>query len=514
MGELPPPASISDWPAPDSVRFQAAMRPDALAMIDLIRSRQFTYHDLDQAIDRCAYWLETQLSPTFGIRIAVLARNCAATPILHMAAARIGAVLVPLNWRLSVAELAFQVGDATPALLLADNEFLQVARDAARGTSTQIIELEIAEHDWSGHPAICPSFHPAAHLPSTILYTSGTSGRPKGALLSELNIFYTTVNFALMNRVSVGSVILCDMPLFHIVGLISMTRTAWSQGAIVVISAGFDPALTLSRLGDPALGITHYMCVPQMAQTLRQHPNYKAECLSHLTALCTGGAPNPPALIQRYLDDGVTMADGFGMSEAGTVLGMPIGSLDRIAQKAGSAGLPGPTMRIRLVDDDGNDVGTDEVGEIWISGPNLSPGYWNRPDLPSLHQQGGWLRSGDMARRDKDGFYFLVDRKKDMYISGGENVYPAEVEAAILELDTIAEVAVIGVANERWGEVGWAYVVPRAGVEVTAEGIDAHLATKLARYKRPVQVILVQSLPRTGSGKVQKHVLKSQVVAE
>lgn len=505
------PMSVPFLPAPDPLAFQAAAQPAKVAMVDLIGGRRFTYAGLDAAVNRCCAWLAARLGDAGGQRIAVIGRNDAAMPILHLAAARLGAIFAPLNWRLTVPELAFQVEDASPALLLADAEFLETGRRAAAGSpGTQVMELAVAQDAWGAMEPVRPATVQPVDQPSTLLYTSGTSGRPKGALLTESNLFFTNVNFGLMNRLNADSVVLCDMPLFHVVGLVTMTRTPLAQGGTLLLSRGFDPAVTLARLSDPELGVTHYMCVPQMAQTLRQHPDYDPAGLRRMVALCTGGAPMPAALIQRFSEDGITIADGYGMSEAGTVLGMPITDRARIVEKAGSAGIPGPTLRLRLVDDEGQDVPDGQVGEIWINGPTLSPCYWNRPELPTLAQQGGWLRTGDAARRDADGFYYLVDRKKDMFISGGENVYPAEVEAAVLELDSVAEVAVIGVPDARWGEVGWAYVVPRAGHQVTAEQVLSHLDGRCARYKRPQRVIITDSLPRTGSGKVQKHLLRQQ----
>lgn len=501
-------------PAPDPLAFQAGAQPDKIALADLTSGRRYSYAELDRTVNRCAAWLAGRLGDAVGQRIAVLGRNDAAMPVLHMAAARLGAIFAPLNWRLTVPELAFQVADAAPALLLAPAEFLDTARAAALGREgTAVLPLAEAEAAWLAMPDIRPPAQPGDR-PSTLLYTSGTSGRPKGALLTESNLFFTTVNFSLMNHVTAASVLLCDMPLFHVVGLVTMVRTPLTQGGTLLLSSGFDPAQTMARLADPALGITHYMCVPQMAQALRQNPAYDPVPLRRLTALCTGGAPMPPALIRRFSEEGITIADGYGMSETGTVLGMPVGDRARIVAKAGSAGLPGPTLRLRLVDEDGQDVPDGAVGELWISGPNLSPGYWNRPEQPTLADQGGWLRTGDAARRDGDGFYYLVDRKKDMFISGGENVYPAEVEAAILELPAIAEAAVIGMPDERWGEVGWAYIVPAAGQAVTEQQVLAHLDGRIARYKRPQRVVITDGLPRTGSGKVQKHLLKQKAAAD
>lgn len=499
-------------PAPDPVAFQAAAQPDKLAMVDLVGGRRYSYAALDRAVNQCAAWLVGRIGDVAGQRVAVLARNDTAIPILHLALARLGAMLVPLNWRLTVPELNFQVGDCLPALLLADGDFKEAAVRAAAGR-VPVLDLSATAAEWDATAPVRPAGVPSVDTPSTLLYTSGTSGRPKGVLLTESNLFFTNVNFGLMNRVTSQSVVLCDMPLFHVVGLVTMVRTPLAQGGTLLMSRGFEPTVTLARLADPELGVTHYMCVPQMAQTLRQHPDYQPERLRRLVALCTGGAPMPAALIQRFCDEGITIADGYGMSESGTVLGMPIADRARILAKAGSAGIPGPVLRLRLVDDHGNDVPDGQVGEIWIAGPNLSPGYWNRPELPSLAEQGGWLRTGDAAWRDAEGFYYLVDRKKDMFISGGENVYPAEVEAAILEMDDVAEAAVIGMPDEKWGEVGWAYVVPRPGTGMTPERVMAYLDGRVARYKRPQRVLITNDLPRTGSGKLQKHVLKEKALS-
>jgi fatty-acyl-CoA synthase len=219
-------------------------------------------------------------------------------------------------------------------------------------------------------------------------------------------------------------------------------------------------------------------------------------------------------VIHRWVDDGVMIIDGYGMTEVGTVLGMPIGDLAVVREKAGSAGRPAPGVSVRIVAPDGRDVAVGEVGELWLKGENVTAGYWGRPDATAQSFQDGWLKTGDAARLDADGFYYLVDRWKDMFISGGENVYPAEVEAAILELDGVSEVAVVGAPDARWGETGVAYVVAAPGASMTADAVSAHCRGRLAGYKAPRLVKLVDSLPRTGSGKVRKDLLKAECAAE
>jgi fatty-acyl-CoA synthase len=266
--------------------------------------------------------------------------------------------------------------------------------------------------------------------------------------------------------------------------------------------------VTNERLADGALGITHYFCVPQMAEALRYADGFRPEAWS-LTALFTGGAPNPPTNIRWWVDQGVAMVDGFGMTEAGTVLGMPLDP-DLIVTHAGAVGLAGPATAVRIVDLHERDVPDGTAGEILVKGPHVSPGYWNRPgEREKAFTADGWLRTGDVARRDADGYISIVDRRKDMFITGGENVYPVEIENALIEHPAVMEVAVIGVPDARWGEVARAFVVPKPGARVTEDELAAHCAERLARYKIPKSFHVTDQLPRTGSGKVQKHRLRA-----
>jgi fatty-acyl-CoA synthase len=203
------------------------------------------------------------------------------------------------------------------------------------------------------------------------------------------------------------------------------------------------------------------------------------------------------------------MSEGFGMSETGSNFGMPVADMEQLVAKAGSCGLPYISIETRIVDDVGDDIARGETGELWLRGPSITKGYWNKPEMTAAAFEGDWFKTGDAARQDDDGFFYLVDRKKDMYISGGENVYPAEVEAAIAELSDIAECAVIGVPDAKWGEVGKAFVIGRNGAIIEPDDIITFCNTRLARFKVPVYVVVTDTIPRTASGKVQKHLLKN-----
>ena len=422
--------------------------PHKIACIDLGTGRRLTYGDLHAHIDRCAAWLEGALGDPAGERIATLSRNSVDVLSLQLACARVGAIFQPLNWRLPGPELAVLVEDARPALLVYEAEFASALAALARFEGMALVAFDDGPDGFAARVATAPS-HPihavpaADDAPATLLYTSGTTGRPKGAMLSERNARAGAESFSVVGRVGPDAVFLCDMPMYHTVGLYAVCRTTLSQGATLVISPRFEAGETLRRLADPALGITHYFCVPQMAQMMRQAPGFSPKDLARLTALCTGGAPIPAAVIHRWVDDGVMIIDGYGMTEAGTVLGMPVGDLALVRDKAGSAGRPAPGVALRLVDPDGRDVAEGEIGELWLKGANITAGYWDRPEATAQAFEDGWLKTGDAARRDADGFYYLVDRWKDMFISGGENVYPAEVEAAILELDGVSEVCLL-----------------------------------------------------------------------
>jgi len=493
------------WTTPDPVALHARTQPERTACIDLASGLRWTYASLDESIQRAVGVLQRGYGVEPGQRIASVARNSADLLILQQGAMRIGAIFVPVNWRLSVAEQESILADCGPVLVLHDAALAAAVPEACMRLDMGAFAMAVeAEKPAPRRPL------PAGDTPSIILYTSGTSGRPKGVILTERNAFATAVNFGILGRVGNSSVFLCDSPMFHVIGLITSLRAPLLQGGAVLISPAFDAAVTNRRLADPTLGVTHYFCVPQMARMLRGSADFAPARWTSLVAIFTGGAPNPAADIRWWLDQGVRMADGFGMTEAGTVLGMPI-EAEAIARKAGSAGLPAPSLSLRIVDDDGHDVTAGEPGEIWLAGPNVTSGYWSRPDETArAFTADGWFRTGDIARQDGDGFVTLVDRRKDMFISGGENVFPVEVELALLDHPDVAEAAVIGVADERWGEVGRAFVVVKPGRILDPAALASHCAGRIARYKVPREFLAIEALPRTASGKIQKHLLRAR----
>lgn len=480
----------------DDVAAQARLQPDRLAAIDLASGRRWTYAQLDRDIAACARVLVGQ-GLTQGDRLAAFARNHVLLLVLHAACARIGVIYVPLNWRLADDELTWIIADADPALLVHDD-------GNARGLSgLSLLDLDAAVA--AAEPLNTPAHD--GHRPSLILYTSGTSGRPKGAVLSERNLAETGINIGILARIGNSSRVLTDSPMFHVIGLVTNVRAYWMQGGVVLVSEGFEAGRTIARIADPELGVTHYFCVPVMAAMLRQHPDFAPAKMRGLTAIFTGGAPNPAADIVAWLDDGIAMVNGYGMSENGTLIGMPI-EIAEIRKRLMSAGVPTGRVEIRVVDDAGEALPPGTAGEVQVRGPNLASGYWRRPEATAkAFLPDGWFVTGDVATIDKQGFVSIVDRKKDMFISGGENVYPAEIEAVVAEFVGVAECAAIGVPDATWGEVGHLFVVALAG-EVDVTALSAHLGGRLARYKLPKWISVIDALPRNGAGKVQKAELR------
>ncbi len=484
----------------DLLALQARLQPGRLAAVDLASGRRWTHAGVDRAINQAVARLARH-GIRLSDRVAVLAKNRVELALLHFACARLGAIYVPLNWRLSAPELRTIVADAEPALVLGDASLATAGLD---GVPLDEFARELDRTD-PAEPAPIDS-----DRPSLILYTSGTSGRPKGVVLTERNLTTSALSSCVMSRVTHESAFLVDAPMFHVIGLVANLRPALMQGGAVLISDGFNPARTLERLGDPALGATHYFCVPQMAAALRAERSYDSARFRRLTALFTGGAPHPAANIRSWLADGIPVVDGFGMSEAGTVFGMPV---DRalIDAHAGSVGLATPRLAQRIVDANGRDCAPGEAGELLLKGDSITRGYWRLPDETKAAFTGdGWFRTGDVFRADPEGYHWLVDRLKDMYISGGENVYPAEIEAALAGHPGVSACAVVGIPDERWGESGHLFIEPAGSTRPDERAVMAHLEGKLARYKLPKRISLIDALPRNGAGKVLKILLRTR----
>jgi fatty-acyl-CoA synthase len=496
-----------DWIAHFSRR-----TPDKIALIDLESHRRFSYAELDARISRLATHLRNSLKIARGDRVAVLALNTTDTLEVQFACGRIGAVFLPLNTRLTVPELQFIVGDASPKLMIHDGELAETALTVAKLCN---VSLELLLGPGGSYEAAIASATPLDKLEdvtlddiSTIMYTSGTTGLPKGAIITHGMTFWNCVNLGGPAYISPSSVLLTVLPLFHTGGLNCYTNPVLHAGGTIFIMRAFDPALALQLISDPAQGINVFFGVPAIYQFMAQHSSFASSDFSRLVIGGVGGAPMPVPLLKVWEARGVALQQGYGMTETSPSV-MVLDKEDAV-RKAGSSGKPVLHTEVRIVRPDGGDADIGELGELWVKGPNVTPGYWNRPEANASSFTDGWLHTGDATRVDEEGFYYIVDRWKDMYISGGENVYPAEVENVLHQIAAIAEAAVIGIPNEQWGEVGMAIVALKPGHTLAAVEIHAHCAANLARFKCPRVIEFVDALPRNATGKIHKPTLRKQ----
>jgi fatty-acyl-CoA synthase len=499
---------VYDW-----IRHHARRVPHQAACIDLHSGRRFTYAQMDGRVDRAAAFLAGACGIGRGDRVAVLAPNTTDIFEIQFACVRLGAIFVPLNWRLTVPELTYILGDAAPKALVHDESFADAAAalQSACGIAVTVQTGGAGNAYEHGLARAGAPPAPAALVHDdiwTIMYTSGTTGHPKGAIITHGMTFWNAVNLGGPALVDPLTVHLAVLPLFHTGGLNCYANPVFHAGGTVAVMREFDPGRCLALLADRGNGLTHFFAVPAHYLFMSQHPDFAATDLSHLKVCGVGGAPCALSILQAWADKGLPLAQGFGMTETSPAV-MVLDAGMALA-KAGSVGLPVLHNEVRLVDENGDDVTAPEtIGELWVKGPNITPGYWNRPEATAEAITDGWLHTGDAAVRDADGHYRIVDRWKDMYISGGENVYPAEVENVIYQLPAVAEVAVIGVPDPRWGEVGEAVIAVKPGHTLAEADVLRHCRDRLARFKQPKSVRFVAALPRNATGKVLKRELRA-----
>ena len=474
----------------------ARFRPDAEAVYCVSTNRRWTY----RALARDARLWAGKLAHhgvVAGDRVALLAHNSGDHFALMFACAELGAVFFPLNWRLAPEELAWQLGNAEPRVLITDAAFREVLDHDA-------LSLEDGPGDLEGTG-------PGAALddPWVLMYTSGSSGRPKGALLTHSNLHWNALNTIMACDLTPDDVTLTFTPLFHTGGLNSLSSPLLHRGGRVVVTKGVDVPQALHLIETE--GITLLMGVPTIFQMLADHSDFHATDFSTVRDALCGGASLSLPLLERYLDRGIPLRQGFGMTEVGpNCFSMPH---DKVREKLGTVGLPIHHVAAQVVRPDGSVCGPDEPGELLLRGPIVCGGYFRNPEATAKSiDADGWFHSGDVLSVDADGFFTVRGRLKEMFISGGENVYPAEIEAVIYQHPGVANVAVIGVPHERWGEVGHAFVEPRPGSALEGEQLKGFLDGKLARFKLPKQITVMHALPRTASGKLDKVSLKKGAV--
>jgi fatty-acyl-CoA synthase len=498
----------------DWLAFHARRTPGKLALVDLESGRRFTYGEFNGRAGRLAHFLASGLGVGRGDRVGVLARDSSDLFEIQFACAKLGAIFAPFNWRLTAAELDYIIGDTAPEVIFHGPEFAETLRGPGISPAVEHLVETTGLGDASPYEeAISGAGDEAAPVEVThddtwtLLYTSGTTGRPKGAMLTYGVTFHNAVNVAVSVRITSATVNLDVLPLFHTAGLNLFANPVFHAGGTVLVMRSFEAGDLMSLLGDAEAGVTHFHGVPANYLFMSQLPEFERTDFSHLEFAGVGGAPSPVALLDAYARHGLDIVQAYGMTEVGPwALAQNAGAA---RAKPGSVGKPVMHSEACVVGPDGSDVAPGEIGELRFKGPNVVPGYWRRPDADAASFTGGWLHTGDAARMDQDGDYYIVDRWKDMYISGGENVYPVEVENAIAAHAAVLEAAVVGRADERWGEVGHAIVRLKDGESATAEEITGFCGETLARYKIPKSVeFTVEPLPRTASGKLLKRQLR------
>ena len=501
---------LPSFPArPDVVSWWARLAPARTAIVDRPRDARLTYAELDAASEGWARAL-VGLGIVRGERVAVLAGNRCELPMLFGACLRLGAVLLPLNWRLAAPELARVLADATPLVVIGESRFRAVAEDAERLCGVQLRWLDM---DAEMPPLIAraASGDGIAHVraepdaPTMLLYTSGSTGKPKGALLPHRQLFYNAMATTSGWQLGASDIAPIASPLFHTGGWHVFTTPLLQVGGTIVLFDQFDPVGFLDGLA--AERCTVAFSVPTQIAMMAECASW-GRPLPSLRYLISGGAPCPAALAARVREAGICFREGFGLTECGPNC-FAIDD-EQALRRPGSVGWPAPYLEMRLALGDGGEAGTEEPGELLLRGPQMFAGYLNDAVRTAEVVDGdGWLHTGDLATRDVDGAYRICGRKKEMFISGGENVFPGEVEAALAECPGVSEVVVVGVPDEKWGEVGRAYVVARAGQALTGEQVVAHARRTLAGYKVPKSVIVLDELPRLGSGKADRETLKN-----
>lgn len=496
-------SGVGSWPA-------RRVRSNRNSTAIVFEEQAYTYAQVLDRSTRLANALR-QLGVVRGDRIAYLGPNHPSIIETLFAAGMLGAILLPLNTRLAAAEHNFILHDASPKVLIwspscnstaaaLDNQ-LSIRFRISLSTDTD----NIFDYDTLLRTASVTQIDEPVTLDDVcmIQYTSGTSGQPKGVILTHGNVTWNCLNFLVDVDLTVHEISLVVAPLFHTAGMNNSFLPPFLKGGTTILMAGWNPEQALQLIQKHS--VSSMVAVPTIFQSMAQSPLWDHTDLSSIRVLVCGAAPVPITLIERYQERDLHFLQGYGLTE--TSPNATLLRADAVA-KDGSAGTSCFFSDLRILALE-KEADTGMPGEVWAQGPNVSPGYWDRPQATQNTFKDGWLRTGDAAFFDDDGFIFIVDRIKDMFISGGENIYPAEVENAIYRHPAIKECAVVGIPDDQWGEVGRAFIVLKEGKDVPDKELQEFLGTQLAKYKIPKTYIRVENLPRTASGKLLKRQLRS-----
>ncbi|MBT3790740.1 MAG: long-chain fatty acid--CoA ligase [Alphaproteobacteria bacterium] len=499
---------ISSW-----VDHHAAFTPEKVAI--RFEGTDYTWADLARRVARLSAVLRNELSVKTGDRVGYLGLNSPELVALFFACARIGAITVPLNWRLTLNEHQVMIADFEPRVLFVEPDYYDHAIRLGKSIgNAELVGMSDVPAGWFAYHNL--KTHVGDGLkgaqgagpdsPLLICYTSGATGAPKGAILNQNAFFFNAINSTHMHELTSQDRVLTNLPMFHVGGLNILTFPAFHIGATVIMHPAFDVEATLDAIEREAITLT--VLVPAQIDAMMAHPKWSTTDFSSLRVVDTGSTFVADKLILGLQERGVAVGNIYGCTETAPIAT----ALTRHdTHKVGSVGKAALHCEIRLVDDDGNDVPQGVSGEILVRGPNLMTGYWNQPELSAEVLKGGWYHTADMAHADEEGFLYIDDRKKDMIISGGENIYPAELENVLAEYDALAEAAVVGKRHDKWGEVPVVFAVAKLGISVAKPDILELFVDVLAHFKHPKEVIFVDALPRNAMGKILKHELRDMI---
>ncbi len=503
------PSATPEYGSASWLAKRASLHQDREALVE--GERHYTYGQLDGRVTRLASALRDRFGIHRGDRVGTLTANCVEFVELFFATARLGALLAPLNWRLAPPELDYQLQDSGATVLFVGEEHGDLAARLTvappRGSVRIGPDYESLLSGGS-ETAIEPDAQGRFNDPHLILYTAGTTGHPKGAVLTHANVFWNCQNVGAPAGLGPDDTTISLLPFFHSGGIGLYLIPTLYVGGRVAIMRRFAPDLLLDLVSR--FGVRVMFGVPAIWLELLKRPDFDRAHFPTVAYCVSGGAPHPMAVMEAVAARGFGFLQGYGLTE--TAPGGTLMPVDDWRRKLATAGKPFLHVELRVVDEDGKASRPGQIGEVQFRGPNVFAGYWQRPDATAdAFTPDGWFKTGDLGRLDDEGFLTLVDRKKDMVISGGENVYSAEVEDVLFTHAAVAEAAIVGIPDERWGESVCAIVVLRPNASATADELIAHCRARLAKYKTPKTVVFVDALPRNAAGKVLKRQLREEV---
>jgi fatty-acyl-CoA synthase len=479
--------------------------------------REYNNRQFNKRVNQTAHALMS-LGIAPGDRISVVMLNSSEFLEIYFACAKIGAIMVPVNFRLAVPELGYILADCAPKVLVYSSDFAEKVAGLKHKGAVIPHTFRLGGDDLTqdasfsdfvaGHPDHEPQ--PGREIggddPLVIMYTSGTTGNPKGVMITHTNITFHAIHNLLGYGVNRTFTSLVTAPLFHIGALSAAANPVIYAGGSLVLKRFFNASEIIKLI--KAEKINYMFAVPVMYQMMAEAAEWETADFSHVRYFIAGGAPIPVPLIRKYQDEkGIKFAQGYGLTETGRVSSLPI---EDSIRKAGSVGKEEFHVIMRIVDGNNNDVAPGEVGEIIVRGPNIFSGYWKKPEETAKALKNGWFYTGDMARKDEEGFLYIVGRKVEMIISSGENIYPAEVEKAIQSITQVKEAAAVGMPDPRRGEVVAAFVSLKEGQTLSEQQLIERISDKIAAFKLPKKVIFVEDFPRNVSGKIVKKELKKR----